>query len=970
MKSSLTLGLSISVLCLILFIFVPAGSTRVASSSNIRLETEKSIKAEPVIVARKTKETSRVDALVPIPVPTAPPANVQVSATDTNSASLDNATTQNEPGAAATASTVVVGWNDSNEFASTGAGGLTSITGFGFSTNAGSTFTDAGLLNPPTGMVHLGDPAIAVDSSGNFYFASLAVDSALTFDGSRVTVAKTTSTSPTVTFGTPVTINGLLTSGSPFQDKELIAVDNSNPAGPFHGRVYVAWTEFASMSDFTPKVLFARSTSTSPLAFATPIALSPTDALNHGAMPAVGPGGAVYVVWARIDSGAGTESIRLLKSIDGGVTFINPDPSDPAANKVVANVSASPSDISTGGIAIRTRGFPYITVDRTSMASPTRGYVYIVYQADPDGAGADRSDIFFTRSIDGGKNWSIPRTINRGPAVIFGGDSTTNDNVMPSIAVSPVTGQITVTFYDRRNDTTAADGDPANTRIAMVRAVSTDAGATWFNDQVSTVASKPATGYDPIFVPNSIGDYIYTVAEGANFHTAWADFRNTCSPPASAANPCSAAGRSDQDIFYAKTSTPTGPDLAITPWGHTTGVGPEWQTPDIFVVDAVDNPINAAKGTVNRLRAKVRNVGNAAATGATITFKFAPIFAGLTDSAFKTIGTVTENFAAAGDISGNDHKTIPIAWDLTNTSDTNGGQWPSPVSAFNHFCVRVSIQLAADVNLSNNDAQNNFFDVNDAEINSPIRFMIGNPSRKEAVLARLILDVPKGVRAVIEGFPSGTKKPIRLKPREIRLARIRLIPVEDYKKYPPKEDVVANIGLQVNNVLVSGFSARIAQGTTPHDNKQVEEEVRKNPDESNKAAKDKTFPVVKRGIDRVFSADAPTVFKGILRMLRELNEPVSLADLNKGLINTKSINVDNRRLREIVAKEFLEFLGKQDGRYVLSFQIKSERGRTIVRVTPLIIVTMRIENPLGGRPVASSGALEQQHLDLLSRMFP
>src|ERR1051325_405424 len=390
MKTSTTLAFTISILCLLVCAMAPSSSTQVGSNNFLRTGTdsEKLTAAEPAIV-KPTGSKAAITNPLPVPMPTAPPTNIQVSAVDNNATNLDNDTTQNEPSAAANASTVVVGWNDSSEFASTGAGGLTSITGFGFSTNGGSTFTDAGLFTPPAGMVHLGDPALAADDSGNFYFASLAVDSALTLAGSRVTVAKSTSTSPTVTFGTPVTINGLLTTGSPFQDKELIAVDNSNPAGAFHGRVYVAWSEFASQFDSTPKVLFARSTSTSPLAFAAPIALTGTDALNHGAMPAVGPGGAVYVAWARIDSGGGTESIRLLKSIDGGGTFINPDPADPAANKVVANASSAPTTVTTGGIAIRTRGFPYITVDRTSMASPTRGYIYIVYQADPDGAGAD-----------------------------------------------------------------------------------------------------------------------------------------------------------------------------------------------------------------------------------------------------------------------------------------------------------------------------------------------------------------------------------------------------------------------------------------------------------------------------------------------------------------------------------------------------------------------------------------------------
>ena len=911
--------------------------------------------------------------LLVVNVSATPPTNVQVSATDNNSSSFDNSTTENEPSVAAQSPIVVVGWNDSRQFASTGVGGLTSITGFGFSIDDGVSFTDAGLLNPPAGLVHLGDPALAVDSSGTFYFASLAVNDIMTNSGSVITVAKSTSTNP-VTFGTPVSIPGLLTTGSPFEDKELIAVDTSNPASPFIGRVYVAWTEFASSSDWTPRVLFARSTTTSPLTFAAPLALTPADALNHGAMPAVGPGGAVYVVWGRFVAPGGSftsESIRLLKSVDGGVTFINPDSSDPSPNKLVASPTLAANSMTSGGIAIRTRGFPYIAVDRTAVGSPTRGYVYIVFQADPDGAGPDRSDIFFTRSTDGGKNWSSPRSINKAPAVIIGGDTTTNDNFDPSIAVSPTTGQITVTFNDRRNDTVSTDGDPPNTKIAVIRAVSTDAGATWFNDEISSVASKPGAGFDPIFVSNSIGDYIYTVADGADFHSTWTDCRNLCAPPGGGGNPCSPSGRSDQDIFYAKTTTLTGPDLAITPWGYVTGVGPLWQTPDIFVVDALDNPINAAKGTTNQLRARIHNVGTAAATGALISFEFAPVNAGVAVGAFESIGTVTENFGAAG--SASDHKTIPIAWTLNN-ADTNGGAWSSPVSAFDHFCVRVSIALLADTNLSNNNAQNNFFDVGDAQINSPIRFMIGNPSRERTADARLRLDLPKGVRAKIEGFPGDI---VRLKPKEIRTASVtflsprgggRSATAADYRRYPQKADVVANVNLEIDKKIVGGFSMRLAKGTKPPpDNKPVEERVSKSPNDDQPAGPSKPLVHGKKLAEQVFTGNADAAFKAILTVLEEMKEPVSLANREKRLINTGSINVNNSRLREIVGKEFLEFLGKQDGRYVLSFQIEGQGEKVKVTIAPLIIVNMAAGNPLGGRPVPSNGTLEKQHFTLIAR---
>lgn len=259
-------------------------------------------------------------------------------------------------------------------------------------------------------------------------------------------------------------------------------------------------------------------------------------------------------------------------------------------------------------------------------------------------------------------------------------------------------------------------------------------------------------------------------------------------------------------------------------------------------VDALDNQIHAAKGTINRLRARVRNVGNAAASGVVIRFKLAPIFVGLTDAAFKDIGTVTENFTAAGDVSGNDHKTISINWDLTNTADTNGGLWPQPVSAFDQFCVRVSVELASDVNMSNNWAQNNFVDVGDSAIQSPIRLMVGDPSRQRVANARLVLDLPKNVRAKVAGFPADTRETVRLKPGEIKVASVTFIPGENYKKFPPAADVVASVSLEIDGKLVGGFSMRLAKSKTrPRDEGPVVEKVTKNPNDGRRAPQDSPF---------------------------------------------------------------------------------------------------------------------------------
>src|SRR6266853_1570578 len=80
----------------------------------------------------------------------APSQNTQVNNPDNSAANLDNSTTQSETNHAVYGSTIVVGYNSSTQYASLGTS-LNSITGFAFSTNGGTSFTDAGLLAPPTG---------------------------------------------------------------------------------------------------------------------------------------------------------------------------------------------------------------------------------------------------------------------------------------------------------------------------------------------------------------------------------------------------------------------------------------------------------------------------------------------------------------------------------------------------------------------------------------------------------------------------------------------------------------------------------------------------------------------------------------------------------------------------------------------------------------------------------------------------
>ncbi len=445
----------------------------------------------------------------------------------------DDNTTQNEAHIAVSGQIVVVGWNDATQ--ALGAG--VSWTGYGYSTDGGETWTDAGTLVPVTNGQNRGDPVLAVDRGGTFYFATLARDSA---SARYVGVAQSTSTSPAVTFGLPVLITG--GNSSFLQDKPWLAVDTTG--GTYDGRVYVCWKDFSD-----GRIRFVGSTNTAPLTFGVSQALSPT---GQGCNIAVGPAGEVYVTWI---TGMGTTSqaIHVRKSTDGGGTFGTDATVATPARSGDATASASCGRRALDA-NIRVADFPVIAADHSGGAF--NGSVYIAYSGDPDGTGADEADVFVTRSPanpgaplagDPGVSWSTPVSITKAPSVTSNADTTTNDNWLPAIAVSPSNGTTEVIFYDRRNDTTSTDGDPANTRIDVFKAISTDGGVTWTNRRIT-----PTSFGVPQLLPNFnsltgdcyMGDYNGLAARGADFFLAWGDNSNvvtTTNFP---------TGRPDPDVRY------------------------------------------------------------------------------------------------------------------------------------------------------------------------------------------------------------------------------------------------------------------------------------------------------------------------------------------------------------------------------------------------------------------------------------
>jgi hypothetical protein len=267
------------------------------------------------------------------------------------------------------------------------------------------------------------------------------------------------------------------------QDKQWACTDFNDQ------NVIVTWTEFDKYNskDTVDKsnILFSRSEDLGKT-FSEPIRVNQfsgdcldDDLTTEGAVPAVGPNGEYYVAWSYDDK------IYFDRSFDKGKTWLDKD----------AVVSEQPGGwtMDIPGIQ-RCNGMP-ITVSDISEG-PFKGAVYVCWADKRNGD--DNSDIFVSSSMDRGTTWSLPVKIND--------DSTNTQQFFPWMSIDPITGHLSVVFYDRRNH--------SDNNTEVYYAYSKDAGQTWVNEKIS---ESPFTPIKYIF----FGDYNNISAYDGNVRPIW-----------------------------------------------------------------------------------------------------------------------------------------------------------------------------------------------------------------------------------------------------------------------------------------------------------------------------------------------------------------------------------------------------------------------------------------------------------------
>ncbi len=339
-----------------------------------------------------------------------------------------------------------------------------------------------------------GDPMIAVDTNSNFYFFHLSnpISSGNWID--RIVCQKTTDTGLTWNDGTYMGLNG-----TKAQDKQWAAVNRKN------NHIFVTWTQFDKYGSANPLdssvILFSKSTDEGAT-------WSPAKRINkkagdcidsdetvEGAVPAIGPNGEVYVAWA------GPDGIFFDRSLDEGQTWLTND----------IHVDSMPTgwDYEISGIS-RANGLPVTTCDLSG--GPNHGTIYINWSDQRNGSGD--TDVWLTKSTDGGDTWSAPIRVND--------DAPGRQQFFTWMAIDQVTGVLWFVFYDRRN--TVGDA----TEVWMAR--SPDGGKTFSNFKISESPFTPVNSvffgdYTNLAVHNNIVRPIWTRLDAGklSIHTALVD---------------------------------------------------------------------------------------------------------------------------------------------------------------------------------------------------------------------------------------------------------------------------------------------------------------------------------------------------------------------------------------------------------------------------------------------------------------
>lgn len=276
-------------------------------------------------------------------------------------------------------------FGSSNAFNNTGT--LFISEGVYVTTNGGvNWFGSDTLQGAPIGN-HGGDPGPTIDKNGTFIMTHLGYSTSGMFANYSLNNGATWSSTYTIASGS--------------QDKNFAATDDA-PSSPYYGRSYVVWSLFNVGSP--PIAISYTANGGVSWSAAAQINTSVAGHYSQGCDIRVGPNGEVYVVWAAPNTSAANveDFAGFAKSVNGGVTW--------TVTNNAYDMNGIRGTFPTKN-NIRVNGFTRIDVDRSG--GPRNGWIYVVAaEKNLAPAGSD-PDVVLHKSTDGGTSWSAGVRVNQ-----------------------------------------------------------------------------------------------------------------------------------------------------------------------------------------------------------------------------------------------------------------------------------------------------------------------------------------------------------------------------------------------------------------------------------------------------------------------------------------------------------------------------------------------------------------------------
>jgi len=342
-----------------------------------------------------------------------------------------------------------------------------------------------------TGDNRQGDPAVDWTPEGTAWALVVGIGTT----GNVIRSFKSTDSAHT-TWTFDATLSGTQTN----VDKPVLWVDHS-PTSTYKDNLYALWWNSG------PTYIARRAGPGGTWQAPQQVSGSETSGGSDGGDVKTNANGDVFVFWPS----EGTQQLYVAKSVNGGASFGTP--------VLIATTNGSfltklPAEAGRGCLIYITGG---------AYRTATKDMVYAIWMdlaggpscnspANAPGsntASTCKTRIFFSRSQNGGANWSTPIKIND--------QASLNDQFFPRLAVDDNNGDLAVVYYD-----TVADTNRDKTDVWTQS--STDDGGSWSAAVKITTAQTDETASSAGI--RHYGDYLGLTGFRGQFFACWTDRRS------------------------------------------------------------------------------------------------------------------------------------------------------------------------------------------------------------------------------------------------------------------------------------------------------------------------------------------------------------------------------------------------------------------------------------------------------------